>query len=138
MWYKSGATIKAWIWPSWLGMPVSGNRLVMLRPPRSNTPRPRCGPHGDQGRAGAGRPRMVTIQNPYNLLNRSFEVGLAEIAHRECCGLLAYSPMAFGALSGKYLGGARPTGARNTTGYPSALATMVSAWEGGTTLSSSP
>ncbi len=62
----------------------------------------------------AGLPRIQSIQNPYNLLNRSFEVGLAEIAHRESCGLLAYSPMAFGALSGKYLGGTRPAGARIT------------------------
>lgn len=59
-------------------------------------------------------PRIVTIQNPYNLLNRTFEVGLAEIAHRESVGLLAYSPMAFGVLSGKYAGGARPEGARLT------------------------
>lgn len=61
-----------------------------------------------------GLPRVATIQNPYNLLNRSFEVGLAEIAHRESVGLLAYSPMAFGVLSGKYLDGARPAGARVT------------------------
>ncbi|BES72526.1 NADP(H)-dependent aldo-keto reductase [Marinobacter nanhaiticus D15-8W] len=61
-----------------------------------------------------GWPRMVSIQNPYNLLNRSFEVGLAEIAHREQVGLLAYSPLAFGVLSGKYLGGKRPQGARLT------------------------
>lgn len=59
-----------------------------------------------------GLPRAASIQNPYNLLNRSFEVGLAEIAHRENVGLLAYSPLAFGVLSGKYLGGARPPGAR--------------------------
>lgn len=57
-------------------------------------------------------PRIVSIQNPYNLLNRSYEVGLSEISHREDCGLLAYSPMAFGMLSGKYLHGARPEGAR--------------------------
>jgi aryl-alcohol dehydrogenase-like predicted oxidoreductase len=44
----------------------------------------------------------VSIQNPYNLLNRTFEVGLAECATREKCGLLAYSPMAFGLLSGKF------------------------------------
>jgi aryl-alcohol dehydrogenase-like predicted oxidoreductase len=61
-----------------------------------------------------GLPRMVSIQNPYSLLNRSFEVGLAEIAIREQCGLLAYSPLAFGMLSGKYLNGARPAGARLT------------------------
>lgn len=59
-------------------------------------------------------PRVVSIQNPYNLLNRTFEVGLAEIAHRENCGLLAYSPLAFGVLSGKYLDGAQPEGARLT------------------------
>lgn len=59
-------------------------------------------------------PRVVTIQNPYNLLNRSFEVGLSEISHYEGVELLAYSPLAFGTLSGKYLGGARPDGARCT------------------------
>ncbi len=58
------------------------------------------------------RPRVVSIQNPYNLLNRSFEVGLAEFAHREQVGLLAYSPMAFGVLSGKYLNDAKPEGTR--------------------------
>lgn len=61
-----------------------------------------------------GWPRIASIQNPYNLLNRSFEVGLAEMAHREQVGLLAYSPLAFGVLSGKYLGGRRPEGARMT------------------------
>ncbi|WP_296806042.1 NADP(H)-dependent aldo-keto reductase [Thiocapsa sp.] len=61
-----------------------------------------------------GLPRMVSIQNPYSLLNRSFEVGLAEVAVREDCGLLAYSPLGFGVLSGKYLDGARPAGARVT------------------------
>jgi aryl-alcohol dehydrogenase-like predicted oxidoreductase len=61
-----------------------------------------------------GLPRVVSIQNPYSLLNRSFEVGLAEVAIRERCGLLAYSPLAFGVLSGKYLGGERPAGARLT------------------------
>ncbi|EGR0048096.1 NADP(H)-dependent aldo-keto reductase [Vibrio vulnificus] len=59
-------------------------------------------------------PRIVSIQNPYNLLNRSFEVGLSEISHYEGIQLLAYSPMAFGTLSGKYLDGARPKGARCT------------------------
>lgn len=59
-------------------------------------------------------PRVISIQNPYNLLNRSFEVGLAEIAHREGVELLAYSPLAFGALSGKYLKGQWPQGARMT------------------------
>ena len=59
-------------------------------------------------------PRVASIQNPYNLLNRSFEVGLAEVAHRENVGLLAYSPLGFGVLSGKYLEGARPKNARLT------------------------
>ncbi len=61
-----------------------------------------------------GLPRMVSVQNPYNLLNRVFDVGLAEAAIREDCGLLAYSPLAFGVLSGKYLGGAKPAAARLT------------------------
>ena len=58
--------------------------------------------------------RIVTIQNPYNLLNRTFEINLAEFAHREQVGLLAYSPLAFGMLSGKYENGARPAGGRLT------------------------
>ena len=61
-----------------------------------------------------GLPRMVSVQNPYNLLNRSFEVGMAEVAMREQCGLLAYSPLAFGMLSGKYDNGARPINGRIT------------------------
>ncbi len=61
-----------------------------------------------------GWPRPVSIQNPYNLLNRSFEVGLAEMAIREQIGLLAYSPLAFGLLSGKYENGARPAAGRLT------------------------
>ncbi len=59
-----------------------------------------------------GLPVVASIQNPYSLLNRTFEIGLSEIAHRESVGLLAYSPLAFGVLSGKYLGGRRPEGAR--------------------------
>ena len=50
-------------------------------------------------------PRIVTIQNPYSLLNRLFEVGLAETSYRENVGLLAYSPLGFGVLSGKHLNG---------------------------------
>ena len=61
-----------------------------------------------------GLPRVVGIQNPYSLLNRTFEVGLAEVAHRENVGLLAYSPLGFGVLSGKYLRKKRPPGARLT------------------------
>ncbi|PNG24869.1 aldo/keto reductase [Methylocella silvestris] len=63
--------------------------------------------------AGKG-PRVVSIQNAYNLLNRTFEIDLAEIAMREQVGLLAYSPLLQGYLSGKYQGGARPPGARTT------------------------
>ena len=59
-------------------------------------------------------PRMISIQNPYNLLNRTYEVGLAEISIQEKIGLLAYSPLAMGTLSGKYLGGKKPANARLT------------------------
>ena len=77
-----------------------------------------------------GLARIQSIQNPYNLLNRTFEVGLAEYAHRESVGLLAYSPMAFGVLSGKYLGGKQPENSRLTlfarfSRYASELATLV-------------
>jgi len=57
-------------------------------------------------------PRIQSIQNPYNLLNRSYEIGLAEVSHREQAGLLAYSPLGFGTLSGKYIGGRMPEGSR--------------------------
>ena len=57
-------------------------------------------------------PRIVSVQNPYSLLNRSYEVGLAEVSCREQCGLLAYSPLGFGVLSGKYLDNQKPAGAR--------------------------
>jgi aryl-alcohol dehydrogenase-like predicted oxidoreductase len=50
-----------------------------------------------------GLPRIVSIQNAYSLLNRTWEMGLAEIGYREQLSLLAYSPLAFGFLSGKYL-----------------------------------
>ncbi len=59
-------------------------------------------------------PRVVSIQNAYNLINRAFEMGLAEFAEREQVGLLAYSPLAQGYLTGKYQGGARPPGTRTT------------------------
>ena len=64
--------------------------------------------------SNTNRPRVRTIQNPYSLLNRTFEVGNAEVCHRENVGLLAYSPLAFGVLSGKYRGGQRPEQARLT------------------------
>jgi aryl-alcohol dehydrogenase-like predicted oxidoreductase len=59
-------------------------------------------------------PRVVSIQNAYSLINRTFEIGLAEIAEREDVGLLAYSPLGQGFLTGKYQNGARPAGARLT------------------------
>ena len=59
-----------------------------------------------------GLPRMVSIQNEYSLLNRLFEPDLHEVAVAEDLGLLAWSPLATGMLSGKYLDGARPSGTR--------------------------
>lgn len=64
--------------------------------------------------ANAGLPRIVSIQNAYNLINRTYEIGLAELGYREDVGLLAYSPLAQGFLTGKYRNGARPEGARLT------------------------
>ncbi|MDO6617911.1 MULTISPECIES: NADP(H)-dependent aldo-keto reductase [unclassified Shewanella] len=61
-----------------------------------------------------GLPRIVSVQNPYSLLNRSFEVGMSEISHREELPLLAYSPLAFGALTGKYENNQWPENARLT------------------------
>jgi aryl-alcohol dehydrogenase-like predicted oxidoreductase len=61
-----------------------------------------------------GLPAVVSIQNAYSLLNRSFEMGLSEVTRREGIPLLAYSPLAFGHLSAKYLNGAKPAGARLT------------------------
>ena len=61
-----------------------------------------------------GLPRIVSIQNQYSLINRTFEIGLSEICLRENVALLAYSPLSMGSLTGKYLGGARPAGARFT------------------------
>jgi len=57
-------------------------------------------------------PRMMSIQNPYNLLNRTYEVGLAEISIRDEIGCLAYSPLASGYLTGKYRNGNLPKGSR--------------------------
>ena len=59
-----------------------------------------------------GFSRCKTIQNPYSLLNRTYEINLAEVGMRENVGLLAYSPMAFGVLSGKYLHGKMPEKSR--------------------------
>ena len=57
-------------------------------------------------------PRMMSVQNPYNLVNRTYEIGMAEISIREKCGLLVYYPLAAGALSGKYRNGQMPKGSR--------------------------
>ncbi|MDB5816937.1 MAG: NADP(H)-dependent aldo-keto reductase [Rhizobacter sp.] len=59
-------------------------------------------------------PRVASIQNPYSLVNRVYEIGMSEISLREDVGLLAYSPLAFGTLSGKYMNGAKPAKARLT------------------------
>ncbi len=57
-------------------------------------------------------PRMVSVQNPYNLVNRTYEIGMSEISIREKCGLLVYYPLAAGALSGKYRNGKLPKNSR--------------------------
>ena len=57
-------------------------------------------------------PRVVSVQNPYSLVNRTYEVGMAEISIRDQAGLLAYSPLGFGVLSGKYLNNQMPDGSR--------------------------
>lgn len=64
-----------------------------------------------------GLPRIVSTQNAYHLLNRTFESGLAEVCHREKVGLLAYSPLAFGHLTGKYL--SDPVAPGRLTQWPS-------------------
>ena len=56
--------------------------------------------------------KIISIQNPYHLLNRSYEIGLSEFSYRDKVDLLAYSPLAFGVLSGKYLGGKMPENTR--------------------------
>lgn len=68
----------------------------------------------EESNKNATLPRMITIQNPYSLLNRTFEIGNSEVVHRENIGLLPYSPLGFGVLSGKYLGGKQPSNARVT------------------------
>tara|TARA_B110000971_G_C19967942_1_gene481195 strand:+ start:247 stop:1284 length:1038 start_codon:yes stop_codon:yes gene_type:complete len=59
-------------------------------------------------------PRMMSVQNPYSLVNRTYEIGMSEISIREKCGLLVYYPLAAGALSGKYRGGQMPKNSRMT------------------------
>ncbi|WP_341911970.1 NADP(H)-dependent aldo-keto reductase [Ferrovibrio terrae] len=70
--------------------------------------------HITAAETNAALPRIVSIQNPYSLLNRWYEASLSEVTKQEAVGLLAYSPLAMGVLSGKYLGGAKPAGARMT------------------------
>ncbi|MEM8788898.1 MAG: aldo/keto reductase [Pseudomonadota bacterium] len=62
--------------------------------------------------AAAGLPRVASVQNEYSLLYRTFDLDFAELAHHEDVGLLAYSPLAAGLLTGKYSGGAVPAGSR--------------------------
>ena len=57
-------------------------------------------------------PRMMSVQNPYNLVNRTYEIGMSEISIREKCGLLVYYPLAAGGLSGKYRNGKMPKDSR--------------------------
>jgi aryl-alcohol dehydrogenase-like predicted oxidoreductase len=66
--------------------------------------------HAERG----GLPRVQSVQNAYNLVNRTYETALAEVSMREEVSLLAYSPLGQGFLTGKYLDGARPEGARTT------------------------
>ena len=84
----------------------------------------------EESKVHASLPRTITIQNPYSLLNRMFETGLSEISMRENMGLLAYSPLGFGVLSGKYLGGKLPEKSRIAlfpayTRYSSEMATAA-------------
>ena len=78
-------------------------------------------------------PRIITIQNAYSMLNRVFEGDHAEISMRENIGLLAYSPMAFGVLSGKYIDGTAADNARlklfpRFARYSSEQATQATEW----------
>ena len=70
-------------------------------------------------------PRMVTIQNSYSLIHRAYEYAMSEVSLREDVGLLVYSPLAQGVLSGKYLDGNKPEGARGTL-FPRFIARYMS------------
>ena len=59
-------------------------------------------------------PRMMSVQNPYSLVNRTYEIGMSEISIRDKCGLLVYYPLAAGALSGKYRNGQMPKNSRQS------------------------
>ena len=71
-------------------------------------------------------PRPVTIQNSYSLIHRAYEYAMSEVSMREDIGLLAYSPLAQGVLTGKYVNGKTPEGARGTL-FPSFIARYMSA-----------
>lgn len=75
----------------------------------------------------AGLPRVVSIQNAYNLLNRTFEQGLSEVSLREEVGLLAYSPLGAATLTGKYLNGAVPPGSRRSIDHRTSRYATVNA-----------
>ncbi|WP_288425454.1 aldo/keto reductase [uncultured Agrobacterium sp.] len=64
-----------------------------------------------------GLPRVASIQNEYNLLYRNFDLDLSEVSHHENVGLLAYSPLAGGILTGKYQNGGRPEGSRGSINH---------------------
>ncbi len=95
-------------WANWCGKAKSaptGYRRI---------PAGHAAPFNRPTKAHLRSPRIASVQNPYNLLNRSYEVGMAEISLRENAPLLAYPPLAFGVLSGKYRHGQKPEGARLT------------------------
>ena len=76
-----------------------------------------------------GLPRMVSIQNNYSLLTRTYDSGMSEVSHREDIGLLAYSPLGFGVLGGRYLDGNKPEGGRLTL-YPNFVPRYTSEFVG--------
>jgi aryl-alcohol dehydrogenase-like predicted oxidoreductase len=78
----------------------------------------------------AGLPRVESIQNPYSLLNRTYEIAMAEVSHREDVGLLAYSPLGMGLLTGKYRNGAKPDGSRMVVFERFTRYEGVETWEG--------
>lgn len=67
----------------------------------------------EEANSNSELPRVLTVQNPYSLLNRTYEIGMAEVSMRSKVGLLAYSPLAFGVLSGKYIEGNPKSGRVN-------------------------
>ncbi len=72
-----------------------------------------------------GLEKFVSVQNPYSLLNRTYEIGMSEIAHYEGVGLLAYSPLAFGYLTGKFSNGAQSCQCASNTFFTFQSATQT-------------